>query len=183
MNVLGDSSLDGLLELTLLDGFTPDASDEFIVLAADSLIGFFDNVNSGQRLDTTNGLGSFVVNYGIGSAFDEARIVLSDFELSDVQPGDFNADGIVDAADFVSFRDNLGASAGTLPNDIDGGPIGAAQFDRLVDNFGLTAAGPAFVSAAVSVPEPAAIGLLAIAFALQPMRRRVASLSNHRDDT
>lgn len=168
VNVLGDASLDGLLELSLTNSFTPDASDVFTILAADTLTGFFDNINSGQRLDTADGLGSFVVNYGIGSAFDETRIVLSDFESSGLLPGDYNDDGVVDAADYTVWRNSLDAPAGTLLNDVDGGVIGAAQYETWKDNYGTTSGnGPAN-----AVPEPMTLTLLALLGIMSLGRKR-----------
>ncbi len=51
-------------------------------------------------------------------------------------PGDYNTDSIVDAADYTVWRDNLGAPAGTLQNDTDGGIIGQAQYDTWRANYG-----------------------------------------------
>jgi hypothetical protein len=43
--------------------------------------------------------------------------------------GDFNQDGIVDAADYTVWRDNVGMPAGALMNDPTGIVIGDAQFN------------------------------------------------------
>ena len=56
-------------------------------------------------------------------------------------PGDYNQDGVVDAADYTVWRDNLGQPEGTLPNDIDGGQIGPAQYATWQANFGSTGPG------------------------------------------
>jgi hypothetical protein len=50
-----------------------------VALSATSLSGQFDNAVNGQRLTTVDGLGSFIVNYGAGSAFNPDQIVLSDY--------------------------------------------------------------------------------------------------------
>ncbi len=71
--------------------------------------------------------------------------------------GDYNDNGVVDAADYTVWRNNLGAAAGTLPNDVDGGVIGLAQYNTWKANFG-TAAGAAAVGG--TVPEPAVLGLV-----------------------
>ena len=71
-------------------------------------------------------------------------------------PGDYNQDGVVDAADYTIWRDNVGAQAGTLANDAAGGVIGAEQYDVWRDNFGATLS-----VTASSVPEPAAVVMLA----------------------
>lgn len=80
VNLSGVAFVDGQIGIRLINGFEPDPSGEFTVLAADNLLGFFINVFNGQRLDTVSGVGSFVVNYGIGSPYGEDRIVLSDYE-------------------------------------------------------------------------------------------------------
>ncbi|WP_425399518.1 PEP-CTERM sorting domain-containing protein [Aeoliella sp.] len=87
--------------------------------------------------------------------------------------GDFNDDGVVNIADYVLWRNNLGSPAGTLDNDTAGGDIGAAQYDLWKANFGMTLDPPAAVAA---VPEPSTIVLLSLLFAVtgsQVRRRRV----------
>lgn len=51
------------------------------------------------------------------------------------QDGDFNSDGIVDAADYTKWRDNLGSTT-ALPNDPNGTPVGAAAYDTWKAHFG-----------------------------------------------
>ncbi len=53
------------------------------------------------------------------------------------QAGDYNNDGIANAADYTTWRNNLGAPAGTLPNDTDGGVIGQSQYNTWKANFGM----------------------------------------------
>ena len=74
-------------------------------------------------------------------------------------PGDFNQNGIVDAADYTVWRENVGKPAGTLANDPTGSTIGDAQFNVWKSNFGASSGG----SSAGVVPEPSAIALLAFA--------------------
>jgi hypothetical protein len=74
--------------------------------------------------------------------------------------GDYNDDGVVDAADYTRWRDNLGAPAGTLPNDVDGGVIGAAQYNTWKAEFGSASGGASGVAAVAPVPEPASHWLL-----------------------
>lgn len=50
--------------------------------------------------------------------------------------GDYNGDNVVDIADYVVWRDNLGAEEGTLPNDPNTGAIGTLQYDTWKANFG-----------------------------------------------
>jgi hypothetical protein len=74
-------------------------------------------------------------------------------------PGDFNRDGVVNAADYTVWRDNLGAAAGTLVNDPNAGAIGIAQYDTWKSNFGETLPLPGAIAA---VPEPTASMLLTL---------------------
>lgn len=75
-------------------------------------------------------------------------------------PGDYNDDGFVNAADFTSWRDALGAPAGTLPNDLDGGEIGLAQLNTWKTHF---TGNPTELNLLLSqVPEPSAMLLLGV---------------------
>lgn len=91
-----------------------------------------------------------------------------------VLSGDFNADGIVDAADYTTWQDNIGAPAGTLPNDIDGGVIGLPQYNTWKSNFGLSE--PSFESSALAiVPEPTSGLLIMLGIGIAGLRTRVSS--------
>ncbi|MGI9457616.1 MAG: hypothetical protein ACR2NU_13715 [Aeoliella sp.] len=94
-----------------------------------------------------------------------------DFEnpLSPVKtviPGDYNDDGMVDAADYVVFRDTLGSTTdlradGTGPGGVPDGVVDELDYDFWVTNFGNTASSS--VSAVnTAVPEPATMWLLVL---------------------
>ncbi len=107
VRVIGNAFLGGDLELDLLNGFVPSSTDTFIVLRANlNVFNAFANVANGQRLATSDGLGSFVVNYGASSAFAPDLIALSNFLAADV-PGDCDHDGDVDLDDYSLFPDCL----------------------------------------------------------------------------
>jgi hypothetical protein len=136
----------------------PDAGTTYTILTSSSLSGAFTNVASGARIDTLEGTGSFLVHFGEGSPFDPNHVVLSAFiEISDV-PGDYNEDGVVNAADYVVWRDKNG-SAFDLPNRDPSamGNIGPADYEFWVDHFGESAASGA---SSALVPEPTAIAML-----------------------
>ena len=136
LEVTQDAFLGGELELILLSGFTPSPSDTFTVMTvADDLFDVFDNVAGGQRLTTSDGLGSFLVNYGPGSPFDPKHVVLSNFLPSAGLPGDFDLDGDVDGRDFLVWQRNPGV--GNL-----------ADWQA---NYGVP-----FSATSIAVPEPAA---------------------------
>ncbi len=99
------------------------------------------------------------------------------FDLDAVSlAGDFNEDGMVDAADYTVWRDNLGSNL-TLPNDNGiGGTIGTPHYDLWVANYGTTAIAS---STATSVPEPASLSLL-FAFGLgMTVSHRILRIQQH----
>lgn len=70
--------------------------------------------------------------------------------------GDYNNNGVVDAADYVLWRDKLNQNV-TLPNDTTPGNVGPSDYTVWRNNFGATAgSGTLLVGAAV--PEPASFG-------------------------
>ncbi len=80
VSVAGGAQLAGALELTLDDGFVPEAQDTFTVVSTGGgIAGEFDNVADGQRLDTADGHGSFLVHYGATSALNPGHVVITDF--------------------------------------------------------------------------------------------------------
>jgi T5SS/PEP-CTERM-associated repeat protein len=169
VNVTGTAVMGGTLELALINDFLPNPDDEFVIFNAEAdLLSFFTNAGNGQRVDTVDGIGSFLIHYGPTSAFDPDQIVLNEFELAPL-PGDYNQDGRVNAADYTVWRNNLGSPT-ALPND-DSPGVGPDDYDRWKTHFGQTlgsgsgATGSA--SAAVAeVPEPAAALLLAMGLVL-----------------
>jgi len=82
-------------------------------------------------------------------------------------PGDYNQNGTVDAADYTTWRDNLGSPI-ALPNDDTPG-VGQDDYDRWKTNFGQTS-GSGNLSAAV--PEPTGLLLLVAAATLTTLVRR-----------
>jgi hypothetical protein len=104
----GQAMLGGGLQTTL-GGYIPSSADTLTILsAAGGLTGSFTNIATGERLNTSDGIGSFLVHYGSGSAFDPNRIVLTEFEPT----GDYNGDGNFDTADYVLWRKHDGTQGG-----------------------------------------------------------------------
>lgn len=150
-------TLGGDLAISLIDSggdlFAPYASDTFTVVGADSLSGAFTNVINGERIDTVGGEGSFRVSYS--GLLDS--VILTDFIAAGLA-GDFNADGMTDAADYTLWRDTVGSNGLTPYSGADAngdGQVTNADYDVWRNNFGATLSG-----ASVSVPEPTSLILL-----------------------
>ncbi|MEM9185102.1 MAG: hypothetical protein AAGB00_01240 [Planctomycetota bacterium] len=94
-------------------------------------------------------------------------VVYTAFDLE----GDYNDDGVVDAADYTVWRDNLNTTT-TLPNDLVGGTIGVAQYLQWRSNFGAERDDPPPQGAALlaSAPEPSSAALVALAVCVVPGR-------------
>ena len=90
--------------------------------------------------------------------------------------GDYNHNGVIDAADYTVWRDTLGQSvtAGTGADGNSNGTIDDGDFTVWTTAFGASGAGAGAVGAAV--PEPASILLAAIAaiFGIAIGRRRAS---------
>lgn len=81
IDVGGNASLAGDLEVGFTNGFqgAVTAADNFDIITANTTIsGSLSNIQSGGRINTIDGFGSFLVSYGAGSS-NPNEVVLSDF--------------------------------------------------------------------------------------------------------
>lgn len=77
--------------------------------------------------------------------------------------GDYNRNGVVDAADYTLWRDSLRQTGAGLAADGDGnGVVDQQDYDIWAANFGQTATG-AGASSSTNVPEPSSIALACLA--------------------
>lgn len=128
---------------------------------AEDLQTLFDGLGSNDWLLDIDGDG--VVE------LEDAALLVTD--LVRTTPGDFNLDGVVDAADYTVWRDNGGA-----------GLVGDADFDGDADADDLAIWSAAYGSvreeltvgpqSAAAVPEPTAIALFALACGVAGINRR-----------
>lgn len=77
--------------------------------------------------------------------------------------GDYNGNGIVDAADYTVWRDTLAAGGTSLLNDPTPGMVGSNDYDYWMSHFGATPSGAGSRSSA-AVPEPKSLVLAALCF-------------------
>ena len=103
----GAISLNGTLQITLINGFTPTAGNSFGFLDASSLTGAFTSL---QLPALSSGMA-----WSISQFYTTG--VLS---VVSTLPGDYNGDGVVDAADYTVWRDNLGRAGMGLAADGNG---------------------------------------------------------------
>lgn len=99
-------------------------------------------------------------------------------------PGDYDTDGDVDGRDFLTWQRTFGAPASPAGSGADGnsnGVIDGGDFAVWKTNFGATAVA-AGSGSATSVPEPALLGMLPVAFccATNFVRRRARSTEGAR---
>jgi autotransporter-associated beta strand protein len=137
--VNGNVTLGGTLELSLLSGFVPELNATFPLFegAVGTISGTFANVISplfdGHEVDVIYGTNSVIL-----------KVVDADTDT-----GDYNNDGVVDAADYVVWRKGLGTT------------YNQNHYEIWRANFGRTIGAGAELSPAV--PEPATIVLVAAA--------------------
>lgn len=176
--------------LTMLEGSTLTAAFSGGVIDALNVLGNVDLTALGNILSIT-GVGSgthTILNYAgtLTGTFETAAGVTVNYGTGSnsfisitVGPtgtlvGDYNGNGVVDAADYTVWRDNLGGNGSTLGSNRDplnGGVVSMADYNSWKNNFGMTAGSGGLAGAAV--PEPGTcllVGLALIGFGLQ--RRR-----------
>lgn len=88
-------------------------------------------------------------------------------------PGDYNSNGVVDAADYVRWRDRNGTTF-TLPNEVSGvtpGLVTVEDYNAWRARFGRTSGAGAVAFATSAVPEPAAGILISSIVLLAALRR------------
>lgn len=150
VNVVGGLQVDGLLQIKIINGFESvvNGGNQFtIVNGSLPITGTFDNAPNNVRIATVDGKGSFIVHYGIGSTSPTDDVVLTNFLPT--TPGDFDADGDVDGADFVVWQTNFPATTGHYLG------TGDADADGDVD-------GADFVAWQTHFPTPASQGFAAV---------------------
>ena len=159
-NITGAANLGGDLKFNLTATPDPHAGDSFQILSA---TGGVSGTFASTMLPTLDPGLSWKVVY---SATSVSLTVVAGL------PGDFNANGVVDAADYVAWRNNVGSTT-ALPNDSIGGTIGPAQYNEWRTHFGQTSGSGALANGSTAVPEPATMWLVIAAMVCVFAKRRV----------
>ena len=144
VGVEGNAMLAGVLDVSLINGFSPAAGQQFTVLTAGSV------ANNGLAL---GGSAASLFNLIVGT---------SSVTLQAILQGDFNHDNVVDASDYVAWQMGLGTIYS--PSDYD---VWRAHFGETIGGGGFAAG-----AADASVPEPGFVGLLSGTWLLSLRRAR-----------
>lgn len=170
VGITGSAILAGQLEIRLTNAFLPASNDTLTILnAAGGLFGVFNNATSGQRLSTLDGTGSFKVNYGIGSPYNQNQIVLSNFQPT--LTADFDNDGDVDGNDLGIWKTSMEADD-DANGDADGdGDSDGGDFLLWQRQF----TGETSQLSAANVPEPSSTLMALLVIGLAPIRGRICS--------
>jgi hypothetical protein len=156
--VLGNSTTGGgTLDVSFVNGFTPAAGNSFDILDGASTSGTFDTLSLPSLAPGLMWNVSKLYTTGV------LRVYLT---------GDYNGDGVVDAADYTVWRDTLGQSGTALAADGNGnGTIDAGDFDVWTMHFG-EHAGSGSAASASAVPEPTSLWLLLLGILANCFRQR-----------
>lgn len=140
------------------------------------------NLANRDRVATISGLSPqtdnilFVEFVGSSGNFGYLNALQIDITSPPAVPGDYNGNGVVDAADYTVWRDNLGGSdaafAADTRNPSLSGAIVVDDYAFWVEQFGASGGASLAPGASGSVPEPATLGLAFVAGALTIACRR-----------
>ena len=145
----GETTLSGLLDVVLIDAFTPELGNSFeIFVASGGVLGTF-------AVESLPDLGALLA---MDVSYDATTITLAVVPALD---GDFNIDGVVNGFDFLAWQ------RGESPNQ-----LSQSDLNDWKANYGTAASLSA--SSAV-VPEPNSLGLLCLGGLLALSRFRCAT--------
>jgi len=151
LTVTGSAALSGLLEVSLLEGFTPGLGDTWTILTAAAGI--------------TGGFGAITPGYEVSLLNGDTELLLS---FAGVLLGDVNGDGVVDGLDIQPFVDLLTGGGYQAEADLNG--------DLVVDGLDIQPFVDIITGAGASaMPEPGTLILLAAASLGLLGRRRSAA--------
>lgn len=178
----------GVPNITVDDNGTPeDTSDDFLsnvtpIFASENGAGSFVykdvKVDAAGNVYYTSNISEQLEYFSLGGnsvavTSNNASLTAGAFNIDFIDPidGDYNGDGVVDAADYTVWRDTLGSTTdlradGNGNGTIDG-PLGAGNdYEVWTTNYGASAS-----ASSSTVPEPTAAVLAALGVAALLRRR------------
>ena len=166
---LGDVVLGGELKLTQFNSYQPNASVTLTIVDSvfsNGITGSFSNVADGERLTTTDGTGSWLVEYGPLHA--NTDVVITDYLLT----GDLDADGFVGLNDLDIILNNWNLSvppADPAADPTNDGFVGLDDLDLVLNNWNNGTPPPATTA---SIPEPTSCIILGLLTSGWLLRKR-----------
>jgi len=145
LNISGDATLDGLIDIDLVGGFAPGEGQAFTILTANNIL---------------TGLGD--ITFDLPANFsadivDMTSLVLT-FNPVTVLFGDADNDLAVAGSDLLAVTNNFGSTGpadGLLLGDADDdGAVAGSDLLAVTNNFGATAGAGALADGNSAVPEP-----------------------------
>jgi PEP-CTERM motif len=177
----GDTRIQGG-KLSIQRAYLADAADVFISTGATFDLNFVgDDVVDSLYLNGVPQAPGFYGASALGASFfmGTGRLSVTTLGASLALIGDYNNNGVVDAADYTVWRDNLNGAGSTLGANRDpangSGAVTTADYDSWKAHFGQSSPGAGSLGANAAVPEPASVMLVALAigmFAAARSRRR-----------
>jgi hypothetical protein len=154
-DVMGTASLAGMISVTLDEGVTPTEGEQYTLVS------------------TTGGIDTTGITYDLPDSFSASVVGGLDLVLTfgaGGLPGDYNEDGVVNAADYIVWRNHDG-TAFDLPNrnPSQEGNVDQADYDFWVNNFG---APNGSGTGSAPVPEPTSWLLISLGILLARGQRR-----------
>jgi len=153
----GDGSGNGWEELGDLGGLGDDRLGEFY-LQGSSVLAADDSIALGNIFNTATGVQDDV-SFSYNNVATSTLQGIVEFVTGVGVDGDYNNNGIVDAADYAVWREALGVAT-SLPNEggISPGVVDTADYNFWKSRFGATSGAGNLASPAV--PEPSAMVLM-----------------------
>ncbi|HVT27951.1 MAG TPA: dockerin type I domain-containing protein [Lacipirellulaceae bacterium] len=156
----GNLAMGGSLDVSLIDSFSPAAGNSFDILDWSTTSGSFASIN--------------LPALASGLMWNASRLATAGV-LSVQLVGDYNGNGVVDAADYIVWRKALGQSGVGLAADGNGnGKVDEGDYVVWQTNFGQSAiAAATTINDPATVPEPASLILAMIGAAAISASARV----------
>jgi hypothetical protein len=166
--------------LVLRADFTTTGNDLF-TLYVNPTPGADEPTTGTIKNDFNFGIFNDIILYATGAfSIDEIRIGANYADVVPGVPGDYNANGTVDAADYTLWRDHLGENftlTGENPAATTPGLVDAEDYDFWKSQFGETAGSGAGAASRndAAVSEPTTLAMLLGAIVLAVRRRASAN--------
>jgi hypothetical protein len=160
VNFGGNLALGGVLNVSLINSFQPVAGESFDIFdfTPANLSGTFSAIS--------------LPALPAGLMWNASQLYSTGALLVNLQ-GDYNGNGVVDAADYTVWRGTLGSTTNLTADGNQNGMIDSGDYDIWKSNFGSHAGSGA--SAHDAVPEPSTLTLLMVSAASCCLRRRRAA--------